>query len=128
MSEHPIGGLMNSTMQKIKEMVDVDNIIGNPIKVSESIIAIPISKVTYGFASGGSEFETKKEKSKELFGGGSGAGVNILPVAVLVVNGDDVRLMQVEPFQNSIEKIIDMTPDLIEKIKSFLDKKDKNKK
>ncbi|MCI7084590.1 sporulation protein YtfJ, partial [bacterium] len=73
MSDHPINGLMQTTMQKIKEMVDVNTIVGDPITSPDGTIIIPVSKVSYGFASGGSDFPTKKE-NKECFGGGSGAG------------------------------------------------------
>lgn len=79
MSEHPIQGMMDTSMQKIKEMVDVNTIIGEPIHCPDGTMIIPVSKVTYGFASGGSDFPTKTEK--DLFGGGSGAGITISPVA-----------------------------------------------
>ena len=107
MSEHPIEGLMNTAMNSIKEMVDVNTIIGEPIETSNNIIILPISKVGFGFAAGGSEFKgetineyTKKDKDEAIqyklpFGGGSGAGVSISPVAFLVVQGGSVRLLPV---------------------------------
>ena len=81
MSEHPIQGLMDVTLEKIKSMVDSNTIIGNPINMADGTMILPVSKVTFGFASGGSDFPTKT--SKELFGGGSGAGVSISPIAFL---------------------------------------------
>ena len=82
--EHPIGSLMNITMEKIKEMIDVNTIVGTPITSADGTLIIPVSKVSYGFASGGSDLPTKKE-NKDCFGGGSGAGVTIQPVAFLTV-------------------------------------------
>ena len=83
---HPIDNLMNITMDKIKEMVDVNTIVGTPITSADGTLIIPVSKVSYGFASGGSDLPTKNEK-KDLFGGGSGAGVTIQPIAFLTVYG-----------------------------------------
>ena len=90
--EHPIGSLMDTTMEKIKEMIDVNTIIGEPITSPDGTLIIPVSKVSYGFAAGGSDLPTKKE-NKDCFGGGSGAGVTIQPVAFLTVYQGDVRLV-----------------------------------
>lgn len=92
---HPIGDLMSTTMQKIREMVDVNTIIGTPIRTDDGITLIPVSKLSFGFASGGSDFMTKNQKPEadNAFGGGSGAGVNISPVAFLIVKGDTVKLL-----------------------------------
>ena len=89
--KHPIGDLMSTTMQKLREMVDVNTIVGEPIH-AEGVTLIPISKVSMGFASGGSDFTTKNQKPEadNSFGGGSGAGINIIPVAFLIVKGDSV--------------------------------------
>ncbi|MDR1254186.1 MAG: GerW family sporulation protein [Oscillospiraceae bacterium] len=125
MSEHPIESIMSVTMQKIREMVDVNTIVGEPILTSAGTTIIPLSKVTYGFASGGSDFPNKSE-SKDLFGGGSGAGITIIPVAILTVNGSDVKLLQVEPFHSSVDKAIEMIPDFIDKIKSLFKKSEKD--
>ncbi|MDR3179237.1 MAG: GerW family sporulation protein [Oscillospiraceae bacterium] len=122
MAEHPIENLMSSSMQKIREMVDVNTIVGDPILVAENVSIIPISKVTYGFGAGGSDFLNKKNNEKNLFGGGSGAGISISPIAVLVVKNDNVKLIQVEPFHSSLDKIIDMAPDFLEKVKSIFSK------
>ncbi len=139
MSEHPIEGLMNTAMNSIKDMVDVNTIIGEPIETSNNIIIIPISKVGFGFAAGGSEFKgetvneyTKKEKEEEIqyrlpFGGGSGAGVCITPIAFLVVQGGNVKLLPVS-HSSAIDKLLDYVPDLIEKVNTMLNKTIQNKK
>lgn len=116
MSERPINGMLDKTMQKIKEMVDVNTIVGKPIELSSGVTIVPISKVAYGFASGGSEFSSKKEASENLFGGGSGAGVTVSPVAFLVINQSDVKLLRVEPTNNSVDRIIESVPEAIDKI------------
>ncbi len=120
--EHPIGNLMNITMEKIKEMVDVNTIVGTPITASDGTLIIPVSKVSYGFASGGSDLPTKNEK-KDLFGGGSGAGVTIQPIAFLTVYQGSVRLISVNG-SDSIDRIMGMVPDVVDKVKGFF-KKDK---
>ncbi len=125
MSDHPINGLMDTTMDKIKEMVDVNTIIGDPITSPEGTIIIPVSKVTYGFASGGSDFPTKKE-SKDCFGGGSGAGVTIQPVAFLTVYKGDVKLISLEKYDGAADRVVGMVPELVDKVTSLF-KKDKNK-
>ena len=126
MSDHPINGLMQTTMQKIKEMVDVNTIVGDPITSPDGTIIIPVSKVSYGFASGGSDFPTKKE-NKDCFGGGSGAGVSIVPVAFLVVYKGDVQLVPLEKFDGAADRVVGLVPDIVDKITALF-KKDKNKK
>ena len=126
--DHPIGNLMNITMEKIKEMVDVNTIVGEPITSEDGTLIIPVSKVSYGFASGGSDLPSKNE-NKNLFGGGSGAGVTIQPIAFLTVYQGNVRLVSVTGSDNSFDKIVDMVPDVVDTVKGFFkkDKKDKNK-
>lgn len=133
MNEHPIEGLMVTAMNSIRDMVDVNTIIGEPIEAPGNIFIIPISKVGFGFASGGSEFNaetineyTKKDKEEEIsyrlpFGGGSGAGVSISPVAFLVVQSNNVKLLPVN-HASSIDKLLDYVPDLIEKVNTMLNK------
>lgn len=120
--EHPIGNLMETTMNKIKEMVDVNTIVGEPITAPDGTLIIPVSKVTYGFASGGSDLPTKKE-NKDCFGGGSGAGVTIQPVAFLTVYQGDVRLVSVENNGSTVEGIVGMIPDVLQKVKGMFGKK-----
>lgn len=122
--EHPIGNLMNTTMEKIKEMIDVNTIIGDPITSPDGTLIIPVSKVSYGFASGGSDLPTKKE-SKDCFGGGSGAGVTIQPVAFLTVYQGDVRLVSVDSEEGTADKLVNMIPDVLKKVKGVF-KKDKS--
>ena len=127
MDNHPIEGIMNTTMEKIKQMVDANTVVGDPILIGDNNAIIPISKISYGFASGGSDFPSKKE-SNELFGGGGGAGVTILPVAILTINDGEAKLLQIEPFNSTTDRIIGMVPDVVDKITSMIkkDKKDCN--
>lgn len=139
MSEHPIEGLMTTAMNNIKDMVDVNTIIGEPIETSNNVVIIPISKVCFGFAAGGSEFSgetigeyTKKEKEEEIqynlpFGGGAGAGVNINPVAFLVIQGNGVKLLPVN-HASSIDRLLDYMPDLMEKANCIMNKMMQDKK
>ena len=122
--EHPIGSLMDTTMEKIKEMIDVNTIIGEPITSPDGTLIIPVSKVSYGFAAGGSDLPTKKE-NKDCFGGGSGAGVTIQPVAFLTVYRGDVRLVSVDREEGTADKLVNMIPDVLKKVKGVF-KKDKS--
>lgn len=122
--EHPIGSLMDTTMEKIKEMIDVNTIIGKPITSPDGTLIIPVSKVSYGFAAGGSDLPTKKE-NKDCFGGGSGAGVTIQPVAFLTVYQGDVRLVSVDREEGTADKLVNMIPDVLKKVKGVF-KKDKS--
>ena len=122
--EHPIGSLMDTTMEKIKEMIDVNTIIGEPITSPDGTLISPVSKVSYGFAAGGSDLPTKKE-NKDCFGGGSGAGVTIQPVAFLTVYQGDVRLVSVDREEGTADKLVNMIPDVLKKVKGVF-KKDKS--
>ena len=122
--EHPIGSLMDTTMEKIKEMIDVNTIIGEPITSPDGTLIIPVSKVSYGFAAGGSDLPTKKE-NRDCFGGGSGAGVTIQPVAFLTVYQGDVRLVSVDREEGTADKLVNMIPDVLKKVKGVF-KKDKS--
>ncbi len=133
MAEHPIEGMMITAMNSIKDMIDVNTIIGEPIETSNNIVIIPISKVSFGFAAGGSEFKgetideyTRKDKEEEIqyrlpFGGGSGAGVSINPIAFLVVQENIVKLLPVN-YTSTIEKLLDYIPDLLEKTNTVVNK------
>lgn len=127
MSEHPIDNMMDTTMEKIKEMVDVNTIVGAPITSPDGTIIIPVSKVTYGFASGGSEFANKKEENKNLFGGGTGAGVTISPVAFLTISNGEVKVLHVEPCNTATERVVQMIPSAVDKISEIFKKKKKAK-
>lgn len=133
MNEHPIENLMITAMSSIQNMVDVNTIIGEPIETQVGITIIPISKVSFGFAAGGSEFRgetlkeyNKKDKDEEIqyklpFGGGAGAGVSINPVAFLVVQEGSVKLMPVD-HDSCLDKILDYIPDLMQKLNEMFNK------
>lgn len=122
---HPIEGLMATTLENIKKMVDVDTIIGNPITTESGVTIIPVSKLSYGFASGGSDFG---KQQKDLFGGGSGAGISVIPQAFLVINGQDVKLLQLSPNNSTADKAVNMIPEILEKVSGMLKKDDKESK
>ena len=113
MKEQSASGILGTSIEKIKDLVDVSTIIGEPIKISETLQIIPVSKVTYGFASGGTDFPSKS--NQELFGGGGGAGITISPVAFLVVNNGSVSVKYINAAEGSVERIIGMVPDLVDK-------------
>lgn len=134
MNEHPIEGLMKTSMQNIKDMVDVNTILGDPVETPDGNVIIPISRVTFGFAAGGSQFEPIPTKSKEKdrergqeggggeplpFGGGSGAGITINPVAFLVVGKDQTKLLPVES-NVMVDRLLDTAPKLLEKIHEMM--------
>ena len=127
MENHPIEGFMLTAMSSIENMIDVNTIIGEPIEISNNIVIIPISKVCFGFAAGGSEFKgetineySKKDKDDKVqyrlpFGGGSGATVSINPIGFIIVENDKVRLLPVT-HTSCLDKILDYIPDLFERI------------
>ena len=133
MENHPIEGLMLTAMSSIENMIDVNTIIGEPIETSNNIVIIPISKVCFGLASGGSEFKwetineySKKDKDEKVlyrlpFGGGSGAAVSINPIAFIIVENDKVRLLPVT-HTSCLDKILDYVPDLFERIGKTVNK------
>ena len=120
MAEHPIQGLMGVTIEKIRDMVNAETIIGDPIHVDDTTI-IPVSRVTFGFASGGSD--VGPSSNKQMFGGGSGAGVTIQPVAFLTVYQGEVRLVSVDNNGSTAEGIVGMIPDVLQKVKGMFSKK-----
>ena len=126
MKEQSAAGILGTTIDKIKDMVDSRTIIGDPIDAGQGIKVIPVSKVTYGFASGGSDFPSKS--AKELFGGGGGAGVTLTPVAFLVINNGSVSVKYIsEGPDSSMERVISLLPELVDKLSEVVDKI-KNKK
>lgn len=123
---HPIEGLMSTAMESLKAMVDVNTIVGEPIESPDGSIIIPISKVGFGFAAGGSEFGKSESKNDEEdsqqrpFGGGSGGGVTITPVAFLVANKQGVEMIHLDQQTHLYEKLVDVAPQALEKIKDML--------
>lgn len=121
MKEQSAAGILGTTIEKIKDMVDSKTIIGDPIDAGEGIKVIPVSKVTYGFASGGSDFPSKS--SKELFGGGGGAGVTLTPVAFLVINNGNVTVKYLsEGPETSVERVVGALPELVDKLSDIVEK------
>ena len=125
MAEHPIQGLMNVTMDKIRQMAESNTIIGKPIKTDDGTTILPVSRISFGFASAGTDFDGKNAANKDLFGGGSGAGVNIQPVAFLVVKDGCVRTIQLSDGSNTIDRALTMLPELVDKVSALLKKEEK---
>lgn len=125
MKEQSASGILGTAIEKIRDLVDVSTIIGDPVNVSEGVSVIPVSKVTYGFASGGSDFPSKS--NSELFGGGGGAGITITPVAFLVISNGEVSIKEISAGDNSVERIIGMVPDVFDKITGVINKLVKDK-
>lgn len=119
--KHPIEGVMGVSMEKIHEMTDVNTIIGDPITSPDGTVVIPVSKVSFGFVSGGSDLPMQ---NAERFAGGSGAGVTVKPVAFIVIKADgDVKLMELGAKGGKFDGLIDAVPGLIEKVKGIIGKK-----
>ena len=131
MAEHPIQGFMDSTLKNLKTMIDVNTIVGDAITSPDGTIIIPVSTVGFGFGAGGSEFGERSELADnraandgKCFGGGCGGGVSIKPTAFLVVNNNGVRLLPMDGSSSPIEKIIDLVPELINKVNDVFSNKD----
>lgn len=123
---HPLSEMMTSTMSKIRDMVDVNTVVGDPITTPGGVTIIPVTKVSVGYGSGGSDFTSKKAAAGQdnPFGGGAGAGIKITPVAFLVIRGESVRMLPVaEPASTSVDRLIELLPDLLEKCETFLSEK-----
>ncbi len=119
---------METVMSKVREMVDINTVIGEPIVTTDGVTLIPVSKVSFGFASGGTDYSPKnlKEGQKNPFGGGSGAGVKIAPQAFVVIKDGHVRIMNIEaPAATTVERLMDSAPDLIDKLSGMLTKNKK---
>ena len=120
MAEKSAGAILSSTIEKIRELVDTSTIIGEAIYAEGGTTIIPVSKVTYGFASGGADFPSKS--SKELFGGGGGAGVTITPVAFLVISGGEVTLKHITAYDNAAERVVNLVPEMFDKVTGLINK------
>lgn len=128
MDEHPIQSLIKTSMESIKEMVDVNTIVGDAVETQDGSVIIPVSRVCFGFAAGGSEFDAngskdsgKVDNTKLPFGGGSGAGVSVQPVAFMVVGQGQIRLLPINQ-NTTVERIIDLAPQIIDQINNLLKK------
>ena len=125
--QHPINEMMSTTMEKIRSMMDANTIIGDPIQTGE-VTLIPVSRLSFGFASGGSDFVTKNQKpaAENTFGGGSGASAKMEPVAFLIIKGDSVKLLPVDPPPaTTVDRVIEVVPEVVEKVTDFLEKQKK---
>ncbi len=131
MDKHPINDLMGTVMGKLREMADVSTVIGESIVTPDGITIIPVSRVSMGYASGGSDFTGKNQKEGQAspFGGGAGGGVKIDPIAFVVIKEGQVRVMTIEPpAANTVDRLIDGAPELIDKIVAIVEKKTAEKK
>jgi sporulation protein YtfJ len=127
-NNHPINDLMETTMAKIREMVDTNTVVGQPIVTDDGVTLIPVSKLTFGFASGGSDFAGKNQQASKNFGGGAGAGVSVMPVAFLVVKDGNVKLIPVAPpAADTAGRVVEMVPEMFDKVTGYIDKKTENK-
>ena len=122
MSQGNLEGLLNCSLEKLKGLVDVNTIIGEPITAPDGTIIIPVS---FGYGSGGSDFGG--DKPKDLFGGGSGAGVSIQPLAFLVIQQGNVRLLQMQNYDNTADRAVGIVPDLVDKFADIFSKEKKKK-
>ena len=125
MKEQSASGILGTTIEKIRDLVDVSTIIGDPMYLEGGMTIIPVSKVTYGFASGGSDFPSKT--NAQLFGGGGGAGVTITPVAFLIVSDGEVTLKHITDYDNAAERVVNLVPEMFDKVTSVVNKTIKKK-
>lgn len=122
MTEKSANGILSTTIEKVRDLVDVSTIIGDPINLPDGLTIIPVSKVTYGFASGGSDFPSKN--NVELFGGAGGAGITINPVAFLVIKDGDVTIKHIVSNDNAVERAVSLVPEMFDKITGLKKKKE----
>ena len=131
MSEHPISQLVDTVMNNLKGMIDVNTIVGEAVETPDGTVLIPISKVAFGFGAGGGESDDKKPQKGDinsaLLAGGTGAGVSINPVAFLIVSKDGIRLLPINGSGKAIDKLVDYIPYAIEKVNDFLQNRKKDK-
>lgn len=130
MSDHPIQGLMTAAMENLKEMVDVNTIIGDPVETPDGSVILTVSRVGFGFVAGGSEFIIDNQQqgqgtTKQPFGGGSGGGVSITPIAFLIVGSSGVKMIHLDEGTHLLEKILDFAPQAVDKVQSMMSKKEK---
>ena len=127
--EHPIQGLMETAMSNIKAMVDIDTVVGEPVTTAEGTVIIPVSTVSFGFGAGGSEFAPKSDTkiSEKMFGGGCGGGANVKPTGFLVITGGNVRYLPMSTSSSPVEKVIDLIPEMVDKVNNAIKNRKKNK-
>ena len=121
---HPLSDMMTNSMSKIRDMIDVNTVVGDPITTPGGVTIIPVTKVSIGYGSGGSDFAMGSKQPDNCFGGGAGAGIKITPVAFLVIRGENVRMLPVaEPASTSVDRLIELLPDLLEKGEAYFAEK-----
>lgn len=118
-----LSNMIENTLSKVKEMISVNDVVGSPITTPEGVTIIPISKVSVGFGGGGSDFVSKNaNKQENPFGGGVGGGVNVTPVAFIIIKGDSVRMMPVAaPANTTADRVVELVPDVLDKISAFVE-------
>jgi len=127
-TNHPINEVLQTTMCKIREMVDANTVVGQPIVTQDGVTLIPVSKLSFGFATGGSDFGKTQGVAKN-FGGGAGAGVRVNPVAFLVVQNGTVRLLPVAtPAGDNVSRVVDLVPEMFDKVTGYIEKKNSEDK
>lgn len=128
MDKNPIGELMQTTMENVKNMLKVDTVVGEPIVTPDGITLVPISKISVGFGGGGVEFGNKTAANARPYGGGNATGVKIDPIGFLVIKDGTVRMINVTPpASNTVDRIIDMVPQVIDRVDAFITKQKQGK-
>lgn len=122
MSDNQVNRLLGVTMDKIKDMVDADTVIGKPVTSPDGTIIIPVSRISYGFASGGSDLPSKAQPAAGLFAGGAGAGITVSPIAFLAISNGNVRVLQIEPYFSPVDRALEKVPLVIDQLTSLLKK------
>jgi len=117
MAAKPINDLTDSSMKNLRALVDSNSVIGSPITTPDGATILPVSKVSFGFGTGGSDLPASQ---KELFGGGTGGGVSITPIAFLIIREGDVKLLQIQSFSNTADRVVGMVPDVIDRVSGFV--------
>ena len=123
--KNPLGEVLDTSLEKLKKLVDVNTIIGDAITTPDGTTIIPVSKVSFGFATGGSELPTSQPSTP--FGGGSGGGVTIQPLAFLVISKGNVQLLQMQTADNTADRIVNMVPGVIDKVSGFINEQQDKK-
>ena len=126
MEQHPIHDIITDTVEKMRQLVDSNTVIGSPIKVGDDTTILPVSKVTFGFVSGGSDFATQRQK--DLFGGAASTGASITPTGFLVIRGSSVRLIQMADGGAALDRVLNMVPDVMDRIDGIVGKGSKGGK
>ena len=126
MDKNPIGELMQNTMENVRSILKVDTVVGDPIYTPDGIMLVPISKISVGFGGGGVEFNQKKVGENRPYGGGNATGVKIEPIGFLIVKDGTVRMVDVMPPANTtVDRIIDLVPQVMDRVDAFIDKQQK---